>query len=228
MAATLSILCVSRVDECSLSFISFMQCVAVQLGAQFVLAADGSDAYCRAPVESILVHSKGYFESALDQALVGCHGDYVLRLDDDERVSPAMLAWLQSGIWQSHDHWEFPRTHAWYDGVLMTPQLFPDYQTRLSIKVKSGGHCGVHSGSPFGGQERASVAIEHHKFVVKNYQTRHDIAESYDNYHPGYGTGNMAPFSIPEDAYRGQKVKVVARGDGWVPWTPVWERVEQW
>ena len=224
---TLSILCVSRVDECSLPFISYMQEAAAQLGAQFVLAADGSYAYRRAPIDSVLVRSRGYFESALDQALVACDSDYVLRLDDDERMSSAMMQWMQSGIWHASDNWEFPRSHDWYDGVLMTPQLFPDYQTRLSVKAKAGGRHGIHAGSPYSA-ERASVCIEHHKFVVKDYKERRRIAESYDAYHPGYGTGNMLPFSLPEDAYKGQKVKIVARWDGWVPWTPSWEREEQW
>ncbi len=225
---TLSLLCVSRVDDCSLPFLSHLQDVAYELGAQFVLAADGSEAYRRASMESVLVHSKGYFESALDQALVACDGDYVLRLDDDERVSPAMMEWLKSGIWQSHDHWEFPRVHRWQDGIILTPQLFPDYQTRLSVKAKSGGHHGVHSGSPFGGKEQASVCIEHHKFIVKDYRERRRIAAAYDAYHQGYGTGDMLPFSLPEDAYQGQKVKIVSRCDGWVPLTSAWEREEQW
>lgn len=225
---TLDVLCISRVDACSLPFINKMREMAAGLGARFILAADGSGAYNRSPLSSVLVRSLGYFESALDQALVYCQSDYILRLDDDECMSPAMFKWLQGDTWQDADHWEFPRTHVWADGVLMTPQLFPDYQTRLSIKAKAGGRYGVHAGSPFGGGERASVALEHHKFVVKDHQERRRIAESYDTYQLGYGTGNMMPFSLPEDAYRGQKVRVVAQGDGSVPWTPAWEREEQW
>lgn len=229
----LSVLCVSKLEDCSLRFIRAMDSLAHVLDAQFVLMTDGCAAFNKASeldIEALIekVDSKGYIESVLDDGVRVCSGDYILRLDDDECASPAMVYWLKSGCWTEHDHWEFPRMHLWSDGVILAPQLFPDHQTRLSVKEKSGGRHGVHAGSPFGGGETAPVCIEHHKFVVKNSQMRLAIAENYDRYCPGYGTGNMKPFSLPEDAYTGQEVEIVSLWDGSMPRVSEWERVAQW
>lgn len=226
---SLTVLTVSKLDQCAIRFIKAME----TLGSQFVIAADGEQAFHSASeldVEAtvVKVHSKGYIESVLDQALEACNGDYVLRLDDDELVSEAMANWLQNREWERRDHWEFPRIHLWGDGVLLTPQLFPDHQTRLSIKSKSGGRHGVHAGSPFGGGETAPVCIEHHKFIVKSSASRLAVAQNYDRYCSGYGTGNMKPFSLPEEAYHGQTVTIAAMWDGSMPRKSDWEREEQW
>lgn len=229
----LSILCISKLEDCSLRFIRAMDALAHVLDAQFVLRVDGDQAFNRAAeldIEASInkVDSKGYIESVLDDGIHACTGEYILRLDDDECVSPAMVSWLISGAWDTHDHWEFPRMHLWNDGVIMAPQLFPDHQTRLSTREKSGGRYGVHAGSPFGGGETAPVCIEHHKFIVKSPQMRLAVAENYDRYCPGYGTGNMKSFSLPEDAYAGEEVKIVSLWDGSMPRVSEWERVEQW
>lgn len=229
----LSILCISRLEDCSLRFIRAMDALANVLDAQFVLMADGCAAFNKAAeldIEALIerVESKGYIESVLDDGVRACNGDYILRLDDDECASPAMVEWLMTGVWAQHDHWEFPRMHLWSDGVLMAPQLFPDHQTRLSIKSKSGGRHGVHAGSPFGGGETAPCCIEHHKFVIKTRPMRQDVAANYDSYCQGYGTGNMKPFSLPEDAYIGGKVRIVSLWDGSMPVKSEWERIEQW
>ncbi len=226
---SLSILTVSRLEPCSLRFIKAME----GLGDQLVIAADGHYAFDQAAeldIEAtvVTVHSKGYIESVLDKALEACSGDYILRLDDDELCSEAMFKWIKAGAWQAGDHWEFPRMHLWHDGVLLMPQLFPDHQTRLSVRSKSGGRHGVHAGSPFGGGQTAPVCLEHHKFLCKNYGSRLAIARTYDGYCPGYGTGDMKPFSLPEDAYKGQPVTIVSMWDGSMPRTAAWERVEQW
>ncbi len=235
----LSILCISKIERCCIPVIQDLAQLASQLkSTEFVLITDGPMAFSQAEALDLpnkdlkiaSIKSQGYIESSLDSALAYCDGDYVLRIDDDEYMSFAMIRWLASTHWLAHDHWEFPRAHMWNHckSVLMTPQLFPDYQTRLSIKSKAGGRFGVHAGSPFGGGERAPAVIEHHKFVIKDYEARRQIAAVYDNYSPGYGTGNMKPFSLPEDAYKGQKVKLVAPWAGNVPWIPDWEVEEQW
>jgi len=226
-------------EWCARPFILKLAQLADKLeSTEFVLITDGTMAFDQAVSLNIpnadlkiaCVKSKGYLESSLNSALAYCEGDYILRIDDDEALSPAMEKWLINNCWLEQDHWEFPRAHMWdhCKSVLMTPQLFPDYQTRLSIKAKSGDRFGVHAGSPFGGGERAPVTIEHHKFVIKDYETRSAIAAVYDNYSPGYGTGNMKPFSLPEDAYKGHMVKLVAPWDGGIPWTPDWEALQQW
>lgn len=229
----LSVLCISKLEDCSLRFLRAMDSLSHVLDAQFVLMADGGEAFYKAAaldVEALIerVDSKGYIESVLDEGVSKCNGDYILRLDDDECASPAMVEWLMSLYWTKHDHWEFPRMHLWHDGVIMAPQLFPDHQTRLSIKSKSGGRYGVHAGSPFGGGETAPCCIEHHKFVVKDQCMRQSVAARYDAYHPGYGTGNMKPFSLPEEAFIGQAVDIVSLWDGSMPRVSEWARVEQW
>jgi hypothetical protein len=141
-----------------------------------------------------------------------------------------MEDWLRERAFTTSDHWKFARAHFWENigTVLCTPHLLPDWQTRLSVREKAGGRVGVHAGSPFGGGTEAPVLIEHHKFLVHGFAERLAIAETYDRYHEGYGTGNMLPFSIPELAYAGTRVELRAPGLGEYPWTPAWTREEQW
>ena len=157
-------------------------------------------------------------EDVHDEMLMHVKTTHVLRLDDDETVSPAMAKWLRDGEWQAHDHWKFPRMNMWSakSGIvaLGTLQLFPDHQTRLSRVDLAGGRNHIHAGSPNGGGEEAPVCIYHWKFVEKTYEQRRAIAESYDRVQPGAGTGGMLAFSLPEDAYRGQEVPTFWPGLG--------------
>lgn len=229
----------SKLERCCVPFIERLAQFTNEMeSTEFILITDGPMAFSQATsldlptinLKIASVKSQGYLESSLNSALAYCDGDYVLRIDDDEYMSTAMEKWLENDSWLEHDHWEFPRAHLWdnCDSVLMMPQLFPDYQTRLSIRAKAGNRFGVHAPSPFDGIKRAPVIIEHHKFVIKDYETRRQIAAVYDNYSPGYGTGNMKVFSLPEDAYKGQIVKMVALWNGEIPFTPDWEQEEQW
>jgi hypothetical protein len=227
----LSVLCISKGENFAMPFLAWMEDLAKICGAEFVIAADGDASYLAIktyikPDKLVKVHSKGYLESVLEEAVFACRGKYVLRLDDDERASQAMLLWLWNEEYTTHDHWQFPRMHMWPDdkSVILTPQLFPDYQTRLSIKEKSGGRHFIHDGSPFGGGEIAPVAIEHHKFIAKTYTERKAVAANYDSFRPGYGTGGMTAFSLPEDVY--STADIVAAGDGFVPWTPKWRNTQ--
>lgn len=206
--ASLSVLCVTKVEPYSYPFLERLAFLADVCGAELVLMLDGPDAERRLQKRPSVLYrawcevttSKGFIESVLDQAVAACSGDYILRLDDDEQVSPAMIEWLQRQMYFAADHWKFPRMHMWHGGYIVNPPLWPDHQTRLSVKSKSGGRHTIHAGSPFGGGELAPVAIEHYKFLVKSYDERKAIAELYDRVHPGYGTGGMLPFSLPEDA----------------------------
>lgn len=221
---SLSILCVTRLEPHAALFLSAMGTVASRVGAEFVLAVDGEAPERGFPDADRVgyVHSKGYLESVLEDALTLCRGDWVLRLDDDERCSPMLANWLSTRQYVAHDHWKFPRAHFWPDecSVMMTPHLWPDHQTRLSVRGKAGGRTTVHAGSPFGGGEEAPVYLEHHKFLARSHAERLVIAMRYDRQIPGAGTGGMRPFSLPEDVY--DKVKVVERGSGIVPWAPRW------
>lgn len=224
MTPRLSLLCVTRAERYARPFLADLAVVGARLGAEVVCAADGAEAVERLqrlglPVRVVPVISKGYLESVLDEAVAACTGDYVLRVDDDERLGPGMVTWLAAGGYAAHDHWKFPRMHLWGDTMtwIVTPHLWPDWQTRLSVKAKSGGRPAVHQGSPFGGGEEApdDVYLEHHKFLVKPAEVRRRIAQGYDRFSPGFGTGDMKPFSLPEEVY--DRVVFVDRisGDRW-------------
>jgi hypothetical protein len=187
-----------------------------------VIAADGREAAERVRFWNqyaliVPIASKGYLESVHDEALRACRGKYVLRLDDDERISPAMRHWLFKRTYRLAPHWKFPRVHFWGDAqtVLLTPQLYPDWQTRLSHRNFAGGRTIIHCGSPFGGGEDAQVQIEHHKFLVRSFEDRLRIAEAYDAVMPGAGTGGMSAFSLPERFYAGEDVRFVPYQDGY-------------
>ena len=208
----LAILTVTRGGWDADPFLRDLESAARCLGARLVVAHDG-DWKLPTPVRLaehrdeatiISVKSKGYIESVLDEAVEACPEGYILRLDDDERIGAGMFKWLVAGGYRSADHWKFPRAHLWgSEGhFLFTPPLWPDWQTRLSIKAKSGHRRTVHAGSPYGGGEECPHYIEHHKFLVKDRAERERIAGVYDRFTPGYGTGaGMLPFSLPELAF---------------------------
>ena len=220
----LSILCITKAEPHALPFLRAMEAVAACARAEFVVAADGFDAVARMARSEIdarvvPVASLGFLESVLEQAVHACQDGYILRLDDDERCSPAMGLWLVAQEYLVSEHWTFPRVHFWRDeqSVLMTSQLFPDHQTRLSMKHLAGGRYTLHAGSPFGPGTYAPVAIEHHKFLVKTREERLAISQRWHS-------GPMLCFSVPEDAYLGQTVPLVAYGAGVVPWMPTWSQ----
>lgn len=218
--SSLSLLCITQASPAVRPLLADMAQVATLLGAQFTLLADGQMALHALkdyPTNLVAVKSQGYVESVLDYGVSCCSGEYVLRLDDDEKCSRAMVRWLQSGAYEAEDHWKFPRMHLWGDPqtVLLTPELFPDHQTRLSTVEKSGGRSTPHAVSPFGGGALAPCAIEHHKFLVRSRAERQRTAAKWHQ-------GDMKIFSLPEDVV--QYAKLVEKGDGTVPWTPKWSK----
>jgi hypothetical protein len=213
---TLSLLCVTKGEPHAEKFLRYMAGNADALGAEFVIAHDGDFLtgtddeialrFSAIPkfgmkAKQYLVKSDGSIEGVLDEAVALCSGDYVLRIDDDEEVSTEMMVWLQSGEYTQSDVWSFPRKHLWGGGYLSNPPLYPDIQTRLTTKEKAGGRKRVHDGSPFGAGRVANVHILHHKFLVKSYAKRKEIAAHYDSLREGAGTGHWLPFNLPEDAF---------------------------
>ena len=204
----LSLLCVTKAEPHAKRFLAEMLDLGRQLEAEVIFAADGVAAMGQIvawglPVLSMRgVVSKGYLESVLDEAVEFCSRDYVLRLDDDEGCSKAMVRWLTNRAYESGNHWKFDRVHLWGDcrTALVTPQLYPDAQTRLSVKRLAGGRSVIHAGSPHGGGLVAPCAIEHHKLLVKTLEERRAIVRRYDLVNPGSGT-SFAAFSVPEDVY---------------------------
>jgi hypothetical protein len=203
----LTLVVVSKLQPYSIRFLLSMQAVSRYLGCEFLVAADGDDALFRANEQLqharlVPVHSRGYLESVHDEAISAVMTPYVLRLDDDEKASPAMVDWLMDRAYRACDHWKFPRANLWTPtAYISSAPLWPDHQTRLSVKKKALGRTAIHAGSPHGGGRPAPVAIEHYKFVVKSRAERLQIAHQYDKVLTGGGTGGMKVFNLPEDVY---------------------------
>lgn len=181
----LTVLCVTAGGSYGWEFISEMEELADDLVASFV-EYDGSEAT--------------HLEQILDDAVAKCDDGYILRLDDDERVSNGMYQWLLAHRYEEADHWAFPRANLYPDeehragGI-----LWPDLQTRLSVKEKSGGRNRIHVGSPFGTGEVAPVVIEHHKFLVRPLMDRIAQAREYERILVGAGRSKeYGPFQTPE------------------------------
>ncbi|RPI95498.1 MAG: hypothetical protein EHM40_02790 [Chloroflexi bacterium] len=185
----LSILCVTKNEPRAKPFLADMCLVAEALGAEFVKVVDGTD-----------VHSGGYLESVLDEAVAMCHGDYVLRLDDDEMIGEDFVDWLSRGEFDSGIY-TFPRWNLWGDEkhYIVNDMLYPDLQTRLTAKELAGGRQTIHSGSPFGIGMVMSFPILHYKYLVKSYAERKAIAQIYERIVPGAGFGFYKIYSLPED-----------------------------
>lgn len=200
----LSILCVTKFEKHALPFIAEMRELAEDCEGELVLAADSSHAYAglrSLGYDPVRVRSAGYIESVLDEALTHCRGDYVLRLDDDERCSKAMRRWVAEGKYEAASIWKFRRANLWTPTQFITnPPLWEDHQTRLSRREFAGGRNLIHSGSPFGGGELAPVVLEHHKFIVKSVEDRRAIVARYDRIQQGAGT-NFKAFSVPEEVF---------------------------
>ena len=210
MAKLLSILTVTKAEPFACRFLRRMSRLAEAADAEFVIAGDGAAARLQLrhwgfteDAIVVSVESAGFLESVLEAAVRCCSGKYILRLDDDEAASEAMERWVCGHQFTEETHWKFPRMHLWggTSQVLLNGPLWPDHQTRLSIRKKAGGRHTVHAGSPFGGGVLAPVAIEHHKFLVKTAAERLAIAQRYDRIHAGYGTGGFLPFNLPEEAF---------------------------
>lgn len=202
----LSILCVSDMKPRALPFIEELRAVADELGAEFVLVRDGVD-----------VHSQGYLESVLEEAIARTHGDYILRVDDDEKISPAMKRWLATKEYEMHQHWSFSRVHFWRDPhtVILAKYYFPDIQTRLSTRAMSGGRNEIHAGSPWGAGRIAPVALEHWVYLVKTYEERIETAKKYMSIKFGADGGAVRASAI-EDELTGD-VQFIEYRDGEVP-----------
>ena len=219
----ISILCVSDCKERAQPFIADMSELAERLGAEFLLARDG-----------IEVKSAGYIESVLDEAIALTKGDWILRLDDDERVSKAMERWLMRECYLRSDHWSFPRVHFWRDTktVITDRYYWPDVQTRFSKRAKAGGVTKIHQPSPYGGGLIAPVCIEHHVYLVKTYEERLATSIRYQQIAADKKIGESMGLSgnlivVPgdggefracsfEDEKRGQEVKFTEYNGGFV------------
>jgi len=172
------------------------------LGAEMVVAHDVPPSQVMpAGVVYVPVTSKGYMESVLDEAVAACSGDYILRVDDDERCSPALVEWLKDEKYRQSDSWHFPRVNLWKNTstMILNEPLYPDWQTRLTTKALAGGRGAIHSQAIKPGA-RAKVCVEHHQFLVKSLDERRVKNARYEAAQPGAGK-DFLMYSCPEDYY---------------------------
>jgi hypothetical protein len=216
----LTVLCVTKAEPHAEPFVAAMLKLAQACDAELVVAADGFDAFetvlswddVADEAELVAVHSKGFLESVLDYALESVRGDWVLRLDDDERVNAPLGAWLQERAFVRSPVWSFRRLNLWGDAdhalCDKTGLLWPDPQTRLTDRALAGGRKAIHAASPHGQGVWAPqpCALEHHKFLVKSLEERRAIATKYEALQPGAGSGVFLPFSVPEDYFKPEAV----------------------
>lgn len=159
--------------------------LATRLGADYV-EWDGTGA--------------GLLENVLDGAVASCRDGWILLLADDEAIPRETEAWIATGEWETADNWCFPRRHLWPDeySFITSMPLWPDLQTRLSVKAKSGGRLHIHAGSPFGSGTLVRAPIDHHKFLVRTQQERQQLLDRYATFDPIAVSPHYAAFSIPE------------------------------
>lgn len=197
----LTILCVSQFGEHAESFVRHFAETADAVDARLVVGADAAPPAWLDEIacECIGLRSEGFIESVLDEAIAACDDGYVLRMDDDEKISRPMVRWLADGGYRDADHWAFPRLHLWPDErhYVTNAPLWPDLQTRLSVKAKAGGRTRIHQGSPHGTGRIADCPIEHWKFIVRDREERERLVAHYEGLQSGAGE-RFSPFSLPE------------------------------
>ena len=212
----LNILCVTNGDTHAERFVKTMREQADLLGAELVLGLDGKAARGLGQYADTAINLKsaGYLESVLEQAIGACKGEYIFRLDDDERISPALLDWLESGEYAGGDVYAFPRPYLIGDERHMVVELYPDLQTRLTTRAKAGGRAAIHQGSPYGTGRIIPYAIEHHKLLVKTLKQREEIARRYESVRTGAGYSDIyGMYNLPERYIAGMTVAEYTDGD---------------
>ena len=188
------------------------------LGAEYVIAGDGRQGMAAAKRYAdvaVQMYSAGYMESIYHASVQKCSGDYILRLDDDEEASPALIAWLSEHRYKDAPLWAFPRCKTWggVDTFITNHPLWPDLQTRCGVKSQMGGRYNIHDGATHGTGRVAPVAILHHKFVIKSLEERKRIAANYDAVKSGCGTGaTYGYYNLPEMCYT--KISIALVGSG--------------
>lgn len=220
---SLSILCVTNGEQHAGLFVLRMKRLAQILQAELVLGLD-SDAARQAnwrvladkAIMDLPPHDVQLQECVSDMCVHECSGDYVLRLDDDEVVSPALEKWLYEKGYEAGDLFTFPRVYMYPDDehILCNEGIYPDLQTRLGLKRKMLGVNFIHAGNPNGCGRVKPYAIEHHKLLVKSFEQRKAIADRYEAIRKGAGTlPDYARYNLPEVIYGELQYKEYQDGD---------------
>lgn len=197
----LTILCVTLGEVRALPFLDAFRAMAGILRAECVIYRDDG--------------AHGYAEPVLPLAVEQCHGEYVLRVDDDEQCSESLIAWLATRAYRDASQWWFPRVHLWEntETAIVNHPLWPDQQTRLTLWELSMDRPRVHASSPHGLGQQGSGVLIHHKFLVRSLDERRRLAAHYDRIQPGAGSGKFRVCHTPEDVLRPSERKIVPLRD---------------
>ena len=218
---SLSILCVTNGEPHAGQFLLRMSRLARLLDAEFVIGLDGPakkagfNMWCTRAID-LPDHDVPLQEMVSDIAVNACSGDFLLRLDDDEAVSPALQGWLAARGYESGQLFTFPRVYLYPDKkhYLTNDGMYPDLQTRLGKRPLMLGVNHIHAGNPNGAGQIMPFALEHHKLLVKSYEQRVTIGERYEAIRTGAGTRpEYARYNLPEMFYDRLEYKPYPDGD---------------
>lgn len=213
----LTIVCVTN-GKGKADFLAKMRHHADYLDACFLVGTDGEHGYRMAmEAEADIVapvKGNGYLESILDEVMKKVQTEYVLRLDDDERLSPALVEWLRGEWYKEYEIVTFPRANLWGDEYHFLSEYpwWMDEQTRLGKTSLMLGRNEIHQGNPNGAGVTVPYVIEHHKFLIKDYAERLKIALLYESVRKGAGLGEFLPFNLPEETCRELRTSELGNG----------------
>jgi hypothetical protein len=201
----LSIVCVTQAAPKVRPFLEEIKQLAEDVNAELVFGAHGDAAAQFLRNQTAYAVEGEFLEEMLNPVLELCTGDYVLRLDDDERCSESMFKWLKAGLYVERSAWFFPRFHFWPDEqhVITSQPYFPDFQARLTRKDMAQREAKIHAGLLFR-SFRAPVYMEHYNQIVKTYEERRALTAKYETIRTGVPmTAAEVNVVWPEDAPAG-------------------------
>jgi hypothetical protein len=220
---SLSVLTLTNGRPYAARFLAEFQQLATELGAEYVIAADGPmgiDVARKYGCNIVPLDLAGRTqENAIAPSVAECHGDWILRFDDDETCSPAMREWLLKREWErgTEKVYSFPYAWLWGDAdhFLVSFPFWPDPHARLMPReMTAKWPVQSHGPNPFGVGTIVPVAHLHHKFLVRSFAERQATARHYDTYFPGAGTGeHYGNFTLPETHAKDMRVREVGHGD---------------
>src|SRR5882672_7531256 len=95
-------------------------------------STDGTDAIARGKGALVVAHDFAGFGAQKNYALSLAGGEWVLSIDADERVSPALAQAIRNAISQAHaDAYEMPRRSSFLGREMRHSGWFPDHVLRL-------------------------------------------------------------------------------------------------
>jgi hypothetical protein len=231
----ITILTVTKGEDYSVRFIKMLIKSARYLRAEFLLAVDNPqpkeffkrlsilslDPRYKDNIRAISCNTGGAIEHVLSDISSQAAGEWILRIDDDESISHAMAVFLARRKWLTDNKspcYSFPTAWLWGDEnhYLLNERMYPDIHTRLVKKelMKDWGRQ-PHAAAPHGIGLAVDALLLHHKFLVKPYELRKEIAKRYDSLGEGFGTGNIYKrYNVPEEVFTEFYLAEVKDGKG--------------